>query len=37
MNNYAELPRAGQIEHSAANGLPPLQHFFEWGCVARVQ
>ena len=37
MNNYAELSRAGQIEHSAVNGLPPSLHFFEWSCVARVQ
>ena len=29
--------RAGQIEHSVANGSPPLRHFFERSCVARVQ
>ena len=29
--------RAGQIGHSVANGSPPLQHFFEWSCVARAQ
>ena len=27
--------RAGQFEHSVANGSPPLQHFFEKSCVAR--
>ena len=27
--------RPGQIEHSVANGLPPLRHFFERSCVAR--
>ena len=26
---------AGQIGHNAANGLPPLQHFFEKSCVTR--
>ena len=26
--------QASQIEHIAANGSPPLQHFFEWSCVA---
>ena len=29
--------RAGQIGYSVANGLPPLQHFFERSCVARAQ
>ena len=29
--------RAGQIEHSVANALPPQQHFFESTCVARAQ
>ena len=29
--------QAGQIGHSVANDLPPLQHFFEMNCVARVQ
>ena len=29
--------RAGQIEHSVANGSPPLRHFFERSCVARAQ
>ena len=28
-------PRAGQIEHSVANGLPPLEHFFKRNYVAR--
>ena len=28
---------ASQIGHSAANGLPPLQHFFDRSCVARAQ
>ena len=28
--------RAGQIEHSVVNGLPPLRHF-ERNCVARAQ
>ena len=28
---------AGQVERSIANGLPPLRHFFERGCVARAQ
>ena len=27
--------RASQIEHSVANGSPPLRHFFERSCVAR--
>ena len=25
--------RAGQIEHSVANGSPPLRHFFQKSCV----
>ena len=29
--------QTGQIEHSVANGSPPLQHFFEWSFVARAQ
>ena len=29
--------RADQIEHSVANGSPPLRHFFERSCVARAQ
>ena len=29
--------RAGQIESSEANGLPPLRHFFERSCVAWAQ
>ena len=29
--------RAGQIEHSVANGSPPLRLFFESSCVARAQ
>ena len=29
--------QAGQIEHSVANGSPPLRHFFERSCVARAQ
>ena len=29
--------RAGRIGHSAANGSPPLRHFFERSCVARAQ
>ena len=29
--------RAGQIGLSVANGSPPLQHFFEWTCVAHAQ
>ena len=29
--------RAGQIEHSVANGSPPLRHFFERSCVAPAQ
>ena len=28
---------ADQIEHSVANGSPPLRHFFEGNCVARAQ
>ena len=27
--------RAGQIEHSVANGSPPQRHFFEKSCVVR--
>ena len=27
----------GQIEYSAANGSPPLRHFFERSCAARAQ
>ena len=27
--------RTGEIGHSAANGSPPLRHFFERSCVAR--
>ena len=27
--------RAGQIEHNAANGSPPLRHFFKKSCVSR--
>ena len=33
MNNYAELPRAGQIEHSAANGFATDAAFFLNGSV----
>ena len=29
--------RVNQIEHSAANGSPPLRHFVERSCVARAQ
>ena len=29
--------RVGLIEHSVANGSPPLQHFFERSCIARAQ
>ena len=29
--------RAGHVGHSAANGSPPLHHFFERICVARTQ
>ena len=29
--------RAGKIGYSVANGLPPLQYFFEWSCVAWAQ
>ena len=29
--------RTGQIEHSVANGSPPLRYFFEKSCVARAQ
>ena len=29
--------RAGQIEHSVANGSPPLRHFLERSCTARAQ
>ena len=29
--------RTGQIEHSVANGSPPLRYFFERSCVARAQ
>ena len=29
--------QGGQTGHSVANGSPPLPHFFERSCIARVQ